>query len=184
MERIPDSPRRKLLKRAGILAGGLASFGVLSRTTADTVPGARPAGGDALTLGIKGTNWQTTYPDRRRGVLPTPGDRSNSFGQLFGGSGEKIGEFYASAFTFGSPFGPSQVSAAAMEMHQFNLSDGTIVGMGTTQSLLGGESVHAIVGGTGRYEGASGSYVARQNPVELGGDGTADFTFTITLRSA
>jgi hypothetical protein len=69
-------------------------------------------------------------------------------------------------------------------MHHFNLTDGTIIGMGTTQDFRDAESVHAILGGTGRYEGASGSYVARQSPLDLGGDGTAKFDFTITLRSA
>ena len=78
----------------------------------------------------------------------------------------------------------SDVAAAAMEMHHFNLADGTIVGMGTIGGFHDVTSVHAIIGGTGRYDGASGSYTARQSPVELGGDGTADFSFNITLRSA
>jgi uridine phosphorylase len=69
-------------------------------------------------------------------------------------------------------------------MHHFNLGDGTIVGMGTVGGLRDTESVHAIIGGTGRYEGASGSYVARQSPLDLGGDGSAHFTFTMNLRSA
>jgi hypothetical protein len=43
-----------------------------------------------------------------------------------------------------------------------------------------GESVFAIVGGTGRYLGARGSYVARRLPVELGGDGSAAFTMTFS----
>jgi hypothetical protein len=118
-------------------------------------------------------------------VLPQPGERSTSFGQLFEApDGEKAGEFYASSFSFGSPFGPGEMAANAMEMHHFNLKDGTIVGMGTLGGFHEVESVHAIIGGTGRYVGATGSYVARQSPIELGGDGTADFTFNIILGSA
>ena len=187
MEGIPDSPRRRVLKRGAVLVGGLAGFGLLSRATTEAVTGVRAPESGALAFTIHGRNWQTTYPDRRRGVLPSPGERSTTFGQLFARAADaagKVGEFYASAFAFGAPFGPSAVSAASMEMHQFNLADGTIVVMGTVASLTGGESVHAIIGGTGRYEGASGSYTARQSPVELGGDGTAEFSFTITLRSA
>lgn len=177
-----NSPRRRLLKRGAMLLGGAAGLGLLARGEVAATPS---TGGGVLTLSVHGGDWRLTYPDRRRGILPQPGERSNSFGQLFSGpEGEKIGEFYASSFTFGAPFGPSDMAAAAMEMHHFNLADGTIVGMGTIGGFHDTTSVHAIIGGTGRYEGASGSYTARQSPVELGGDGTADFTFSINLRSA
>ena len=71
-----------------------------------------------------------------------------------------------------------------METHQVTFHDGSIVGIGTLGDLYGAPSAHAIIGGTGRYEGASGSYIARQRPIELGGDGTADFDLHIILRSA
>jgi len=47
--------------------------------------------------------------------------------------------------------------------------------MGTNPS--GGESVYAIVGGTGQFSGVTGSYVGTQSPLDTGGDGTAEFTF-------
>ena len=64
-----------------------------------------------------------------------------------------------------------------VESHAFRLPDGTIHGMGTAD---GADSVFAIVGGTGRYVGARGSYTARHMPIELGGDGSAAFTMTFT----
>ena len=36
-----------------------------------------------------------------------------------------------------------------------------------------------MIGGTGRYAGATGSYVARQSLREHGGEGTAEFTLTL-----
>ena len=35
------------------------------------------------------------------------------------------------------------------------------------------------MGGTGRYAGARGTYVARQRRQELGGEGTAEFVLTL-----
>ncbi|OAI42996.1 hypothetical protein AYO38_11070 [bacterium SCGC AG-212-C10] len=176
-------PRRRLLKRSALLLGTAVGMGLVARGSG-VVPDS-PAKAGTLSMTLEGRDWRLTYPDRRKGILPQPGERSASFGELFTApDGEKRGEFYASSFTFGSPFGYSEVSASAMEMHHFNLADGTIVGMGTLGGFHDITSVHAIIGGTGRYEGASGSYTARQSPIEVGGDGTADFTFNISLRSA
>lgn len=36
-----------------------------------------------------------------------------------------------------------------------------------------------MIGGTGRYAAARGSYSAHQHPQELGGDGTAEFKFDL-----
>lgn len=175
--------RRRLLKRGALFVAGVAGLGLAGRSPVEAAP-RRPVEGPRLAMEVHGVNWQLVYPDRRRGVLPVRGQRSSSFGELLSGAdGEKIGEFYASSFQFGKPFGDSEVSAGALETHQFNLIDGTIVGIGTLADLDGTESVYAIIGGTGRYEGATGSYTARQHPVETGGDGTADFQFNIIVRS-
>ena len=62
---------------------------------------------------------------------------------------------------------------AGVEVHTFVFPKGTIVGMGTS---VHGEAAFAIVGGTGIYAGAQGSYVAKQRLREQGGNGTAEFT--------
>jgi hypothetical protein len=181
MRDVRSTPRRALLARGALMLGGLIGLGVAGKSQL----GGGPSPGGTVAMKIHGSNWQLTYPERLRGVLPRPGERSSVFGQLYNETdGEKVGEFYASSFHFGAPFGASDVAAGAMETHQFNLGDGTVIGIGTLSDLYGSPSVHAIIGGTGRYEGASGSYTARQRPLELGGDGTADFELNIILRSA
>ena len=158
----------------------MLGLGLAGRSTLNSEPTA-----GAMAIRLHGANWQLTSPDRPRGVLPQAGQRSSAFGELYDDAGAtKLGEFYASSVQFGAPFGASALAAGAMEMHQFNLGDGTIIGVGTVGDLQGGASVHAIIGGTGRYEGAAGSYTARQRPVELRGDGTADFELNVMLRSA
>lgn len=181
MDDTPRPRRRMLLGGAAVAIGSVLGAAGLARETGkgDAAPSS-----NRLTMTLHGWDWHLKYPDRPRGVTPNPGERSASYGQLFDGpDGAKVGEFYASSFNFGSPFGNTAVSASAMEMHHFNFADGTIVGMGTIGGYHDEESVHAIIGGTGRYEGASGSYVGIQNPIELGGDGSARFTFNVTLRS-
>lgn len=178
-------PRRALLSRGMLFLGGLIGAGVAGKVAMGGETSSGEAGPGVVALRLHGANWQATYPDRRRGVLPTPGQRSSVFGELFDEHDEqKLGEFYASSFRFGSPFGPSEAAAGSMELHQFNLADGSLIGVGTVGEIEGTHSVHAIIGGTGRYEGASGSYTAVQRPLELGGDGTADFEFSVILRSA
>jgi len=173
-------PRRALLRRGLLLVGGVLGLGLAGAASRRV---AEPS--NHLVLHMRGANWQLTYPGRARGILPQTGERSTVYGELLDVSDDaKVGEFYASSFQFGSPFGVSDVAAAAMEVHQLNLADGTLVGLGTVTDLQGALSVHAIIGGTGRYEGASGSYTARQRPFELGGDGTADFELNVMLRSA
>jgi hypothetical protein len=57
------------------------------------------------------------------------------------------------------------------------LLDGTIIGSGTAGQL---EGVFAILGGTGRYAGARGTYIARQHDQDFGGDGSAEFVLKLT----
>lgn len=172
-------PRRALLTRGALFVVGALGLGAAGKTLTEREPSS-----GALAMQVRGANWQSTYPNRARGVLPEAGQRSSVYGELFSTEEEKVGEFYASSFQFGAPFGASELAAGAMETHQFNFRDGTIVGIGTLADLNGSASVHAIIGGTGRYAGASGSYTARQRPVQMGGDGTAEFDFQIILRSA
>jgi hypothetical protein len=165
--------RRSFLVRGMVLAvGALGGLGV-GRASAASAPGRLP---QSLTL--HGRLFHLHAPGRRAGVVPVKGDRLTGYGELLDGpNGVKVGEFFSTLFALDSPFGPTPAGATGLEYHSFNLHDGTILGLGTGTN--GGESVFAIVGGTGRYAGARGTYVADQRPRELGGNGTAEFRLTL-----
>jgi hypothetical protein len=72
---------------------------------------------------------------------------------------------------------PMPALGGVLQLHTFEMSEGTLLGMGSAVS--GGAGTFAVVGGTGAYRGASGSYTARL------GDGravpVAEFVFDLTL---
>jgi hypothetical protein len=174
------TPRRAFMKRGAALLAGVAGMlgaahGVLGAEGTTAEAATMPVGPKITTL--FGSNWHFVSETRNLGELPSPGSRGACYGELFDSpDGTKVGEFYSASFWLGTPFGKSDVSAQALEMHTFRFSDGTLLGMG---SHNGPNSVYAIVGGTGRYHGATGSYLASQRSSGLGGDGSADFTFSI-----
>jgi hypothetical protein len=63
-------------------------------------------------------------------------------------------------------------------LHALTLHDGLVLGLGSGPI---GSADYAVVGGTGRYLGATGGYTARQFPVGAGGNGTAEFVITLLL---
>lgn len=165
--------RRSLLGRGlvGLAAAvGLgAGAGVTASRTADRNESAE------TTIRLDGRGWTLTTPGRRVGERVQPGDRSTVHGQLLEG-GRPVGSFIGSRVA--APSAPGGLDAdAALELHTFTLERGTILGMG---SALPGASVFSIVGGSGLYANARGSYTAEQQSYELGGDGSATFVLTLT----
>ena len=190
---IRQPARRKLLGGGAALVTGTLGLGFLGKRFGQTEPGpevaanlpasATAASEAAVELRLYGRNWHVQGEGpRARWARPERGQRQVVFGELLDGPGDstgaKVGEFYATCTCVNAPFGAGPLAAAFVEHHTLNLAEGTLTGMGTSQ---GEESTFAIVGGTGRYAGARGSYVARQLPVELGGDGTAELVVTVTL---
>lgn len=176
--------RRSFLVR-GILTLGSAVAGAfaLSRAGAAATPElAAPAPelspAPAETVRLLGLGWHVAGADRPPGALPALGDRQTMRGEVFDSSAERrLGRFYGVSLCVDTPTGPSPYPSLGMQLHTFDLDGGTLLGIGAAPS---GEGTFAIVGGTGAFLGASGSYVARQRPRELGGDGTAELTFTLT----
>ncbi|MEK9737187.1 MAG: hypothetical protein VW239_07695, partial [Candidatus Nanopelagicales bacterium] len=56
----------------------------------------------------------------------------------------------------------------------FTPDGASLIGVGRGLS----DGAYAIVGGTGRFAGLSGAYVAQQTPATPGSEGTALFTIT------
>jgi len=163
--------RRSVLKRGLVLAAG--ALGV----SAGTARGATKldAGRDGLRL--FGANWRLVTPARQPGEAIQLGDHGAVYGELLDRPhGTVLGQFYGSRLAIQSAPGGHTRADASVEVHTFVLPEGTIVGMGT--SVLG-RAVFAIVGGTGAYSEAKGSYAATQRLREHGGDGTAEFNLTI-----
>ena len=172
-----DANRRSILKRGCLLCAGV--FGVGAGSASAAAPRQAAAAARAETLRLDGRNWSIDVRGRRFGQLPGPGDRANVYGELLGRPhGRKVGEFYSAWIYAGSPFGDTGFAAGSLELHTFKLADGSIFGLGAP---AGEEGEFAISGGTGRYAGARGSYIARQRPHGLGGDGTAEFILTLTM---
>lgn len=179
-----EGTRREALKRGLLLIGAAVGVGTAGKAV---VSGARsePSAGGAKgattrEITLHGRQWHLSSSGLKPGQLPDRGHRLLGQGELVDGpGGEKVGEFFATSFGLESPSRAGPDGVASLELHTFNLPGGSIIGTGTARAALDADDVFAIVGGTGEYVGARGSYVARQQPQELGGDGTARFTLTL-----
>src|SRR6266540_7422864 len=148
--------RRTALKRALLLLGGIAGV-VATKGVAEAETSNYPTS-QSRTLSLHGRDWHIFSRDLTRGELPTGGDRMLAYGDLhLSLSGEKVGEFYATYVSLHRPGWVGPLSS--IEQHTFVLSEGSIMGTGTTKPGLETEDEFAIVGGTGRYAGVRGTYV-------------------------
>lgn len=173
-----DTNRRNLLQRALLVLGGTVGAGLGSRAApvaAAPVPAIATI--EATRIVWHGRFWHSHASELRRGQLPGRGDRVSYYAELLDEpAGDKIGEFYAASFCANAPFGWDETAATSLELHTFSLADGSITGQGVGHA---GAGTFAIVGGTGRYAGARGTYTIERSLAESGGDGTAEFRLTL-----
>lgn len=164
----PKPSRRAVL--GGVLGATAGVLGVAKLATSgsggDAAPTYLPVAGQSMNL--HGIDWRLSSPTRIAGKLPAANDAPSAQGSLLDNNGNALGQFTSAAL-------PG--SGGRFHLHEFQLADGTLLGMGAGALS---EGVYAIVGGTGAYHGVAGSYTARQRPRELGGDGTADFELILT----
>lgn len=163
--------RRGLLGRGLVLLAGAVGLGAGAGAT-------KLATGDddANRIRLQGRNWILQTPDRRPGERLVAGERGTVYGDLVDANGKTVGQFYGSRMAAQSSPAGAVDADSSLELHTFRLEGGTLLGIG---SMIAGESVFAIAGGTGRYAGSRGTYVAEQRLRELGGDGTAEFTIDL-----
>jgi hypothetical protein len=157
--------RRNVVSRAVVAIAGLVGLGAAGASARSAAPASAVS-----SFVLHGRRWRTTG----RRDIPVEGDRISVRGELTDAKGELLGDFVAAGFAVGGGTHPAH--GERLELHTFTLRDGTIIGSGTAGQLDG---VFAILGGTGRYASARGTYVARQRHQDLGGDGTAEFEFTL-----
>lgn len=166
--------RRGAVKRGLLLVAGAVGFGAAAGR-GEAAPAANPLpSGPRSTerLTLQGRNWRLSAPSRAHGRLPDGGEPAATHGDLVDGAGRRIGSFRSASL---------DGALARFQLHTFELPDGTIMGLGS-----GGldDASFAVIGGTGRYAGLGGAYVARQRPREVGGNGTAEFILTLNAREA
>ena len=165
--------RRGLIGRGIVGLAAAIGLGAGAGVTAARTSGDSEA--SPRTLRLDGRGWTLTTPGRRIGERVQPGDRSTIHGQLLDGD-RVVGKFFGSRLAAPSQSGGLDADAS-LELHTFTLEGGTILGMGSSLPEAG---VFAIVGGSGTYANARGSYTAEQQSYELGGNGSASFVLSLT----
>ena len=165
---IPASGRRTVLKRGVFAAAAAAAAALAIRPAEQRAALATGPIGAGQTIQLFGRGW---HADTEK--LPSKGDSYSVYGELLTSpEGGKCGEFYAACLAIDSPFQVTGEGIGSLEIHTLVLAGGSIVAMGAGGGV---ERSFAIVGGTGRYTGARGSYTATQDTYGLGGRGTAAF---------
>jgi hypothetical protein len=160
-ETVRTSSRRGVLGRGLVLVAGALGLGAAQRAEGSgAVPSRTWQHTEATELRLYGRNFHLHAPERRAGQVPVNGERHSAYGELMERpKGKVVGTFAAAHLTHDSPF---VAGISSLEIHTFTLHDGTIHGLGSV-ARGGAEGHFVVLGGTGRYSGAQGSYVARQS---------------------
>ena len=179
MTTVTGTQRRTLLQRgAALLAGGVALAGT-ARWSGIHPAMQSPHRGDpgaASPPTATPPNTLTLYARLRPAAAPDAHGRMVASGDLLDGpDGEPIGTFYSNAFCAASPFGGPQAAASNLAFQVLQLKDGTLFGIGAGDEP--GGTAAAIVGGTNRFAGRSGSFVQRSIASSIGDD-VREFTIT------
>ena len=165
--------RRSLLGRGALLVAGALGVTAAQRSNAAHAAVPLPAKGaaKATELSLYARNFHLQAPTHRAGQLPAGGDRHSAYGELLDRpNGKVIGHFTA-----------AHLPRTPRSRQRYRVSRSTRstsrTGPSTASEPHSAEQrgASSILGGTGRYAGVSGSYVATQRQREHGGNGTADF---------
>ena len=135
--------KRGLLIVGGALGLGAAGGAALDRGSANAAPNAK-----TLRLELEARNRRSSSPDRAPGRRPASGDRLVAQHDLYHGDAH-AGDLVATGFTVDA------LGGSSVELHTITLDGGSLQGMGRAGEAGGS---FAVVGGTGRFAGARGSY--------------------------
>jgi hypothetical protein len=165
------TPRRTLLQRGLALLGGALGVGALGGEvhgrTATTAP--------APTLHLLGRRRTTA---RLAGATHATNQHAVSSGELLDAKGdETVGSFHTNGFCLETRLGTPLPSESNIAFQTFVLAGGSLFGLGGGPSP-DGDRTCAVLGGTGRYAGAQGTYVERV-PSQPAGRDAVEFIFTL-----
>jgi hypothetical protein len=93
------------------------------------------------------------------GAARQKGDQSLLRGTLITEDGEAIGELFASAVTMPGPIDGVSPRTPRMEFQTLQLNSGTLMAMATVFAQSDIPNVYTVVGGTGAFAGARGTYL-------------------------
>jgi hypothetical protein len=105
------------------------------------------------------------------GETTPPSDRRSRRGTLLARpeGGEPVGEYFATCLSQPGAFGVHLAESPGVELQTFRLPGGTLFGAGANERNEAGGSVHAVLGGTGRYAGARGTFSLTPLSQDAGG---------------
>jgi len=163
--------RRSLLQRClAVLAGGGAVAGIATLKGRDVV---RASENPVETLTVYG---------RYRAIGGSNADRAMTVGELMDRpDGKVVGSFSTNCFCMNTPFGAQPAGTPSLELQVLTLAGGTLFGIGGGAHAEHGLTARALVGGTARYAGASGSYTVR--PVSAESNSHEILEFIVTFAS-
>ena len=146
-------------RRAFVTGVATAAAGVgVAAATAGTAQAADSGGGS---WAWHGSEWRMVRPSAA-GKAPDRHAPASTEGIVSDGS--RSGSFRS------VPLG------GGAHLHLFTFDDDVLLGLGRGLS----NGAYAIVGGTGRFAGLAGAYIAQQTPATPGNEGSALFTITPT----
>lgn len=173
-DRIVPAPSRRSVIKGGLLAiAGALGWGASAATSGGSTAPAPAAASGVTALELEGAR---VMLGSSRGS--TEAGAPAAHGELLDPSGAALGSFATTMLAV--PAGAHGDESAGAEMQVFNLRDGSIFGIGSPPPRGEGAAAYAVIGGTGRYAGASGSYTAELRPLDTGGDGGARFSFSLS----
>jgi hypothetical protein len=166
-DRSTGTGRRTWLRRGLAFFGGLAAAGTTGALAKRAV--AEPA-----------PNATSTIYGRKRPFAGDTGARVVGFAELYDTpGGRKIGEIHTNSFCLSTPHGLDARADSNIEFQVVQLEDGSLFGMRGGSHTDVDAIPTAIVGGTARYAGASGTLVER--PMGGGTPGHDHVEFVLTL---
>ena len=167
---IPTPKRRTLIQRGLALVGGALGVGAIGGEVHGRSAAAEPTGRTLQLLGRGRT------PARLGKAARAARQHFVSSGELLDARGkETVGSFHTNAFSLETALGSPLPAGSNIALQTFVLPEGTLFGLGGGPA--GTDKTCAVLGGTGRYAGAQGTYVER-TAAQSDRD-TVEFVFTL-----
>jgi hypothetical protein len=165
------TPRRTLLQRGLALIGGALGVGAVG----GEVHARSETRAPAQTLHLVGRRRTAA---RRAGAAQDAHQHAVSSGDLLDATGkETIGSYHTNGFCLETRLGSPLPSESNIAFQTFVLAEGSLFGLGGGPSP-DGDRTCAVLGGTGRYAGAQGTYVERV-PSQPAARNAVEFVFTL-----